>query len=459
MRTWNRIDDGVLPYLLAALRATWIWTLLWLWTRLIVPPRPDLASPLMVFLLLGVSTLVAQVASFWFQGVRGAVLVVSGGLIAVLVTLLSLFGFRLTEDIFATLTLLLVATWCWRWGILAGSELLAFDAYLANFVYGVLAVAFGVMVTVLAHANLLREFVFLILLYFAIGLVTLALASLREAQTSEGKVVALSRYWLGTVGTVVGILLVVGFVIGSIFDPAWARQVLNVLAAIYHAFVQVFLLVALVIAYVLVSIFEFLGSLFHITSIDINLPDLGAILRLIQLAPQDPDSLSEIPSWLYILAQIGAVVVIVSILVALFAFAFRRFQRRRDEKLGETHESVFSIELLRDQLRKLFRRDAAPPPVIAPFVEIQGDEPGAQIRRIYQQLLALGADRGVKRRPGQTPSEYERALKISLRLENESLGIITGAYLRARYDTAPLTNKDVERVARAWEDLTAQFTV
>src|SRR5690242_6282104 len=129
-RAWNWIDDGVLPYALAALRATWIWTLLWLWARLIVPPRPELASPLVVILLLGVSTLIAQFASFRLQGIGGAILVASSGLIAIALTLFGLFGLAVTNDIFATLFVLVVAAWCWRWGILAGSEALTFETCL-----------------------------------------------------------------------------------------------------------------------------------------------------------------------------------------------------------------------------------------------------------------------------------------------------------------------------------------
>lgn len=457
-RTWNWIDDAVLPYGLAALRATWIWMLLWLWARLIVPPRPELASPLMVILLLGVSTLLAQVASFRFEGIGGAILVVSGGLLAIGLTLFSLFGLALTDDIFATLFVLVVAAWCWRWGVLAGSEALTFETCVNNFVYGIVAVVFGVMVTILAHANLLREFVFLILLYFAIGLGLLALASVREAQaydgTPRGGMFGLSRYWLGTVATVVGILLVVGFVVGGVFDPAWAQQVVSAVGTVYEALVQILLIIMVAAVFLFLALVEFIARLLHITSLDLPAPDFDVILRLVQFVPQPADSGGDLPAWLYALARIGAVVLIVGLLAALFAYAFRRFRRRRVERTGEMHESVFSLELLQDQLRKLFRRANAGQAALAPYVEIQGDDPRAQIRRIYQQLLALAAERGVKRTAGQTPREFATALQVSLRLASEPLGIITGAYLQARYDAAAVTPQAAERAAQAWQELT-----
>jgi Domain of unknown function (DUF4129) len=461
-RTWNWIDDGVLPYGLAALRATWIWTLLWLWARLIVPPRPELASPWMVVLLLVVSTMVAQVASFRLQGIGGAILVVSGGLIAVAVTVFGLFGFALTDDIFAMLFVLVVAAWCWRWGILAGSEALTFETCLNNFVYGIVALVFGVMVTILAHANLLREFVFLILLYFAIGLGMLALASVREAQaydgTARGGMFGLSRYWLGTVATVVGILLVVGFVIGGVFDPTWTQQVMRAAATAYEALAQIILIVAVVVVFVFLAVVEFIAQLLQIKSLDLPLPNFDVILRLVQFAPQPSDSGGDIPPWLYVLARIGAAALIIGLLIALFAYAFRRFRRQRVERTGETHESVLTLGLLQEQLRKLFQRAEAGHAAPAPYVEIQGDEPRAQIRRIYQQLLALAAERGVKRMAGQTPTEFARALQVSLRLASEPLGIITGAYMQARYDAAAVTHQDAERVAQAWQELSRAAT-
>src|SRR5437868_425444 len=105
----------------------------------------------------------------------------------------------------------------------------------------------------------------------------LALASVREAQaydgTPRGGMFGLSRYWLGTVATVVGILLVVGFVIGGVFDPTWARQVISALSAAYEALVQIILIVAVVLVFVFLAVVEFIARLLQIKSLDLPQPN------------------------------------------------------------------------------------------------------------------------------------------------------------------------------------------
>lgn len=465
-RQWNWMDDGVLAYALATLRAVWVWMLVHLAARALTPTRGEWMTLPTILALLVFSTLLAQYGIFRMKSDAGATLLVSlGGLGGVLLALyLSVSGTRaplwdarwlgaLCADPAPSVVVLIVAMMLWRWGILAGRERVLYDVFAFNFALGVLAFVVAFALAFGTNRVSLYELVLPLLFFFAIGLGTLALSSLQDARRYEGgrtgQQIALNRYWLGIVTVLISALLVGGVLLTQLFAPDALAGVLNVLTFVLQGLAQVLFWVLVVVTFVLFTLLEFFARVFPplqlVRAPDLRTPPgLGEQFKDWQSATQGP------APEVYAALQVLAGVLLASVIVLMFAWAFRRFRYVDEEASEETREMIFSFDLVRAQLAQLLRRPRAESPR-APFVALVGDDPRAQIRRTYQALLEWASAQGVPRAPGMTPYEYQRALERELGADRTSLELITRAYVQVRYSVALVDAARAEEVARAWQ--------
>jgi hypothetical protein len=124
-------------------------------------------------------------------------------------------------------------------------------------------------------------------------------------------------------------------------------------------------------------------------------------------------------------SMVAAVVLLLVVGMALTIVLMRRRERKPDE---DEHESVWSAQALLAGLRGLLprirvRRDP-------------GDATGpaaGRIRRIYRELLWLGAAAGAPRHSSATPREHEPRLREALRGAADEVGALTRVYERVRY--------------------------
>lgn len=462
------MDDGVLAYALAAMRAVWVWMLIHLAARAITPTRDAWMTLPTILALLVFSTLLSQYGIFRMKSDAGAVLLVSfGGLVAVIIALyLSVSGVRapfwdarwlaaLFDDPVPSVVVLIVAMVLWRWGILAGRERVLYDTFAFNFALGVMAFVVALAVAFGTNVVSLYELVLPVLFFFAIGLGTLALSSLQDARRYEGgrtgQQIALNRYWLGTVGMIIGTLLLGGVLLTQLFAPDSLAGVLNALTLIVNWLVQILFLVLVVVTFVIFTILEFFARLFPPLQLSSRLQELRA--RLFEPLPEWEQQVTREPSpAVYAVLQILAGVILAGVIVLIFAWAFRRFRYLDEEDIEETRETIFSFDLVREQLAQLLRRPRTESPR-APFVALDADDPRAQIRRTYQALLAWAGAQGVPRAPGMTPYEYVGALERELGVDRAALTFITRAYVEARYSVASVDATRAHEVARAWQQI------
>jgi len=120
------------------------------------------------------------------------------------------------------------------------------------------------------------------------------------------------------------------------------------------------------------------------------------------------------------------------------------------EQVTERRESIFSWNLLWDQLRMLLQgmRRPPPPPV---FVELgPGEDPRRAIRQIYQDVLAWAMARDLPRRKSETPTAYVGTLSRLCPQEVSSLQILTLAYIMARYGALPPTLEQLQAAQEAY---------
>lgn len=466
---WNWIDEGLLPYAMAAMRAVWVGLLARLLSRGLMPDRPDLITPFMVFGLLAASIACTQcgvyvIKSRW----RSVVLIVSGGLVAIALSLyLGLEASRsaiwepgwltfLARQPAATGVILVMAVWLWWWGILTGRQRVYYDPLTADFSGGLIMLGIGAAVAYATRLVALSQVVLSLVLFFAIGLAATAIANLQSARRFEGsrasQPLAINRYWLITVGVVIGAVLVAGLLLGQLFAPGVMTWMLEKLAIVWGGLTWLILMALVLVSYPLFALLEWLGRLVHIgdnpgeTVLPSSLPDFAKQFEDIQPGHTD------IPPQVYLSLQVMVGILVAAAIVLIFALAFRRFKTLLEEDVEETRELILSVDLLKEQLAQLFRRKAKAASIeTAPFVSIAGDDPRAQVRRAYQSLLAWAAERGVARQPGQTPIEYVASVSDTLPLAAESVSTITAVYVQARYGPGSVSAADSAQVLRAWE--------
>jgi Domain of unknown function (DUF4129) len=470
-RKWNWTDDGLLPYALAAMRAVWVWLLLSLLLRVVAPGSGDYIAPLTVFALLALGTLLTQYGEFHSKrSAQAAWLVALAGLAAVSLTLYLAIGVNrgplwdwhwlrgILDNLTASAIVFFAAVWLWRLGILAGREPLTHDTFSRNFTIGVfaltLALAFAFATQVVPPSGLIEP----ILLFFGIGLGALAIASLQDTRRYErallGEWFGLNRYWLGTVGAVIGVLLIAGFVLGQLFAPGIPSGIVAVLGQLLDLLAHVLLVIVLILAYVIFTLFDLIGRAFHLQPGSTNPPTLAQPPNIADQFKDLQGQPTGISPELFLLLEVVAGVLIAIVVLAIFVLAFRRFRVLTEADVEESRETIFSIDLLKQQLANLFaRRSKERGRAVEPYVKVAGEDPRHRIRRTYQALLAWAAARGVPRSPGMTPNEYLKLMDRALHIYVDPIGIITDAYLTARYSAAPISGEAADEAKRAWEQI------
>lgn len=469
-RKWNWIDDGLLAYALAAMRAIWVWLLLHIWSEGLVQNPSDLISPFVVFCLLALSTLAAQYSSIrGREGWRGSLTVTFGGLAAVILTVYLVFGVGrapiwdpgwlagLGQNVASSVIVLVVAVWLWRSGILAGREPQTFDDFSRAFAIGVIVFALALGFAYATDLLPLTELIIPLLLFFGIGLGALAIANLQDERKYErartGESFTLNRYWLGTVGAVILFLLLSGLVLGQLFAPGIASEILALAGAVLGILTRVLLFFVLIFAFVVFTLFDLIAGILRLQPGANNQP----------AAPQAPNigeqfkDLSQptaVSPELFLILQVAAGILLAVVALAIFALAFRRFRMLAEEDVPETRDTIFSVDLIRQQLAELFgRRGKEREKAVEPYAAIIGDDPRARIRRAYQALLIWAASRGVRRSPGMTPNEYLQLMDRALHIYIEPIWTITEAYLGARYGNGTIPVAMADEAVRAWEQI------
>jgi hypothetical protein len=299
------------------------------------------------------------------------------------------------------------------------------------------------------------------LLYFAVGLSALALASaqraLRQGRQLGEKRVTLNRYWLSASAGVVVFVLLGAMAAGWLVTPEPIRAVFAVLAPVVNllgvvllvlfvSVAAVTLLIAQVVAPVIWRLLQFLTRL--------PLPQFQAIEppTFEQLAGQVNQLIDRIPAGRLVL-NILAVVLLVAAIGFIFWLALGQLGRRPGAGDDEVRESIASRELIARQLLDLLNRLRPRPPAAGrAYLSLDGLplDPRVTIRRAYQSMLAWAAETLQEpRAPAQTPGAY--ALRLSARSPQAgpALAALTAAYLKARYGAQQPTAAEADLAQQA----------
>lgn len=292
-----------------------------------------------------------------------------------------------------------------------------------------------------------------LLVSFGTGLCSLALASLQQSRRRQF-LTRINRYWLGMVLGLIGLLVLCGALLGLWLTPetyaAMQAQLDAASAWLMYGVAVLFAILAIPVASILAPIVAWLA-----TWLTIPLPQ-------VDLPPEVPENLEEAAEltqqtpFLEMLRGGGLAWLALLGLVVLLWLALRRYQAVVVTAGGdETRESVFSGELLLQQLRQLFARPATPPTMN--YLPLSGEvaDPRRVVRAAYQAMLTWAQAAAEPRAPGQTPQSYAQALGQRYPHAQDSLTHLTAIYLQARYAAEAPTPAQAQQAAQASDAICA----
>jgi hypothetical protein len=88
-----------------------------------------------------------------------------------------------------------------------------------------------------------------------------------------------------------------------------------------------------------------------------------------------------------------------------------------------------------------------------PAIRVSALTPRDRIRYFYLRMLGQAAERGLSRRPGETPSEFAQQLETRWPDAEADVEALTEAFLSARYDRQPISPSAAQGVQATWRRL------
>jgi hypothetical protein len=118
---------------------------------------------------------------------------------------------------------------------------------------------------------------------------------------------------------------------------------------------------------------------------------------------------------------------------------------------GQVHSLQDALILLREVDSEVEQPQAKKPRWR--FLRVSSLSPRDQLRYFYLSTVRRAGERGVKREPADTPSEYTQDLKQYWPEAEEGLDDLTQAFLKARYSDEEISAEDIPSVKGVWKEL------
>lgn len=509
---WNWLDDGLLPLVVAGMRACWLWP--WMassarlltmnqpgavlpgWLVLLLPPlgltlarrvagaqSSDAAGgnanariPLGARLTVAVTGLLVTLLVLWWQLYRGQFSLVDPAWLATLGD--SLIHWP-TEHVPAAVIVALFTLGLWMMGLLDAPQGLGHDNVWRALGVGICAVVLYVLAQKLVGNELPAQISTNTLWLLGLGMTGLAFTSLKvtegldralgSGQRSGAAMPTINRYWFTSATVTIGGVLLVGVLLGTLIAPEVLAAVLGALRAVVTFIGQIityiFLGISYVFLFIMYFVFRLLEPLFQREGEEEPLET-----ELFQMPDEQQDPLQELQNVAQAPMPDSYRWIIVAVMVVLVALAFalvlRRLSAAKREENDETRESVLSAELLQEQFGTLWQnmlKRLRPGERLNLFLALDGEaDTRRQIRAAYQGLLRSAQRVGQGRTPSVTPGEYAQQLGADYRLRHDAavqdaLHTLTEGYLAARYAADTPDAETAQRAQQAWERINSRL--
>lgn len=471
----------VYPLAVVLMEAFWIYPwLVWigLWP-LFAESRPAL-SMLSVIIVLALSLGVTRIfnnRNMPLSYIR--TIIVGGGIVVMFLVLrieygggyeafdfgwFSYFGRMLADTINTTYPValalpLLIYLW-WR-GIQLGRTTSYFDNIYRSFVIGMVALILLIIFWQVSSGDgrfegPMASIGLYIIAFFFFGLAALAIChlySMRKRMVDKETMTSVWRTMPIMLG-VIGGILVIGFLAAGLFSPEFIDSVGRVVKTVWGWITDAMYYVAYGLGFI-VEIFVWvlrwiIGRLRQPES-----PEQEGGLPGSPFEGMENKGIA-VPEILTTILQWVVIFVIAALIIFFLARAINRMRTRRDlDGVEEIHESLWSVNNLRDDLRQLFRmmgqRFQRKPKPVGIYFDDKMDR--MDIREIYRRMLWEAGRSGVERRKNETPVEYEGRLEKHIPDGKKELSEITDLYSGVRYGDIRPPEAQVDNANGLWPAL------
>jgi hypothetical protein len=474
LRRSNWIEDLVFPAAVAVLTTAWVH--LWLvWVARAGLPQVNYppVSPLLLALLLAGAAVLTRYSLDRSGGLGPARSIIVGvGLAAIAFSLWWTFRFGSLGAFLAgladwgryispVLAGLVACAFMWWQGIVLAVAHWPQQHMERSFYFGIGGLAALFVANQSRPVITATEAVSTTVALFGAGLGALALVSFENARRyhegTTGTRLSLNRYWVITVASVIGAILLAALLAATLFSPAAYVSLGRALAAVLDTltFALVFVLAA-VVAVIIAIVFPIMQAILNFgppSSPDEFIPFDPA--RVAGDRAEEAVKLFADNPALAAGRQVLFLVLLAAGVGLLLWWSVRRLGSLNRKDSDEVRDSIATRELVLDQLRALFTRRLGPAETMDPYLALAGstDDPRLIVRRAYQSMLEWAHTVAHERTAGQTPASYGELLARAVPQGRDAIATLTLAYERARYGAEPLTLEEARTAQGALTEL------
>lgn len=463
LKRWNWLEAILIPLSVALMQVVCIAPI---WAALLREPTTGITETGFVFwLCLGIMVGGAIVGQMAARNRMGPFIVIFGAVVAVLVAWMLVIPpdedgwlagilFDLTHvnldrlPVPLVMLIFVVLTW-WRGLKASGAQhdnVLLLFAIGMVIQLGILLISFGAR-SYFSGTLMLQMLLFVGASMAAFSFVQIS-RTMREQERKTGTIIRIDRYWVGTIGSVIVVLILLGLFVSQFIAPDSFR----IFKPLWDTILRIFLLIVYVFAYLFFGLLEPLLERLPRERQGLTMP-FESTVGPDEMLEQLERTPIEVPPILFQIFQTVAILAGILLVVWLLTRALRKREEKVEpDGIVEERESILSTDLLKAQLQGLFDglRRRRPPP----FLEL-GDlqDTRRTVRQVYQTVLAQADALESPRRWGQTPDRYEETL-IALYPEGQGAwDTITHVYDSARYSTEPPTTEEAQAVLDAYAQI------
>ena len=328
----------------------------------------------------------------------------------------------------------------WMRGVLRGQQPISFDDVVRSFALGVVVVAF---VATFAGAvdELPRGVDYVVVPYIGAGLLAIGLA--HAARSTDEFDRSFAPGWLLAVG---GGVLVLGLfaLLFVVVDFDTARTVILLIGrGIGFIFAGLFYIAVWPVMKLVELSFGLIQWLANLWGGE--RPEEVGLGEPPAAAPEEDQSGNVLPQWARTVTRVIVGAGLVTAFLVGVALLFSRF--RKEQRPGELKESTYTEGRLASDLGNLLGSVLGR---LRPNARAGSGE-ADPARRLYFDMLAAAAQRGVERRPVETPLEFSPRLERTFAPATPAE--ITRIFDDSRYGHLQAPQEEVRRLREEWERL------
>ncbi len=295
-----------------------------------------------------------------------------------------------------------------------------------------------------------------VIAFFFFGLLAIAISHLynmRRAMPKEEAGRTSVWRWLPVMLGVIGVMILVGFGVASLFSPDFidvigqgAQAIFGFLGKIFEYLVWPFIWIGQGLVYV----FKWFLSLISGDTEPFTPTSDNGMLPFTQT-----DGVGELSPTTTAIIKWVVLAILIAVVIFVLARAISRYRTRHaKEDMDEVRESLFSWKGLGDDLKEFFNSLGRRRKPVKESVYSFDEEAGRlNIREIYRYMQWEAGRSGIPRRRHETTEEYAQRIRSIVPDSARSLGSLTHIYESVRYgEEIPSADKET-KANSLWQNL------